>query len=62
MITKEVKPTKRKDYNKDARLEIFYQKSRVDYQIWCGDCNHPDRQRKFHDSWLCLTLLLLSLL
>lgn len=41
MKTKEVKPTKRKDYNNDARLETFYQKSRVDHQVLCGDCNTP---------------------
>lgn len=44
MITKEVKPTKRKDYNKDARLQ-----SRVDHQVWCGDCNTPWQTEKV--SW-----------
>lgn len=44
MITKEVKPTKRKDYIKDARLQ-----SRVDHQVWCGDCNTPWQTEKV--SW-----------
>lgn len=45
MITKEVKPTKRKDYNKDARAEWTIRSGVV-------TVIHPDRQRKFHDSWL----------
>lgn len=45
MITKEVKPTKRKDYNKDARAEWTIRSGAV-------TVIHPDRQRKFHDSWL----------
>lgn len=44
MITKEVKPTNRKDYIKDARLQ-----SRVDHQVWCGDCNTPWQTEKV--SW-----------
>lgn len=47
MITKEVKPTKRKDYNKDARAEWTIRSGAV-------TVIHPDRQRKFHDSFVWL--------